>query len=494
MATVHPTPKPTATDPGPTDPEDATGVRTTVASAQAEAPGVADDPRPTQPDVQAAPAASTTEPAWTARWWKLMDTSIGIIPIPVYLLLVALLIALTAAKGVTGELAMVISIAALFAFSLSEVGNRIPGLKQIGGGALLVTFVPSLLGYLNVIPQPMTKAVSDFFSSSKILNLFIAAVIVGSILSMNRSVLIKGFAKIFVPLLTGTVFATALGMGVGLLTGREWKDVLFYTVLPIMAGGVGEGAIPLTIGYAQVLGTDQGPVLARVLPPIMVGNLTAVALSGVLAWVARRRPELTGNGDLQPGGDDLVAQAEAGHGVGATISSFAGAVMLAVALYMCGLLTAKLWGWPAPVVMLFLAVLFTLGHLVSPAIKAGAGVMYKGALQTLAFPVLFIFSLTQTPWTALLAGFAPANLAIIVATVVGMVGGGFLAARWVNLYPIESAIVTATHSGMGGAGDIAILTAADRMRLMPFAQIATRIGGGINVALALILFGLLFHG
>jgi malate:Na+ symporter len=57
-----------------------------------------------------------------------------------------------------------------------------------------------------------------------------------------------------------------------------------------------------------------------------------------------------------------------------------------------------------------------------------------------------------------------------------------------KMYPIEVAIVNACHSGQGGTGDVAILTAAQRMALMPFAQIATRIGGAITVTVVLILF------
>ena len=39
------------------------------------------------------------------------------------------------------------------------------------------------------------------------------------------------------------------------------------------------------------------------------------------------------------------------------------------------------------------------------------------------------------------------------------------------MYPIDTAIVTACHSGQGGTGDVAILAAGNRMQLMPFAQI-----------------------
>jgi malate:Na+ symporter len=429
-------------------------------------------------------------PKGRALWWKLMDTDVGIIPVPFYLLLIVLLFAFTVTEGVTGELAMVIAISAVFAFTLGEIGARLPLVRQIGGAAVLVTFIPSLLGHLGLVPEPMKEAVGDFFSSSKVLNLFIAAVIVGSILSMDRSVLVKGFVKIFVPLLAGSALAIVAGTGMGTLLGLGLHDTFFFTVVPIMAGGVGEGAIPLTIGYSQILGMDQGEALARVLPPIMVGNLTAVILAGVLSLVGKKYPHLTGNGKLQPGSNDLLDD-EKEQSAGLDLKAVAAAGIVAVSLYLLGVLAFDLLGWPAPVVMLFAAVLLALAHGVSPRIQAGSKVVYKFALTAVAFPILFTFSLILTPWESLIAGFAPANLITIVTTVTAMVAGGFLAARWVNLHPVEAGIVTSTHSGMGGAGDIAILTASNRMRLMPFAQIATRIGGGITVAAALILISII---
>jgi Na+/citrate or Na+/malate symporter len=95
----------------------------------------------------------------------------------------------------------------------------------------------------------------------------------------------------------------------------------------------------------------------------------------------------------------------------------------------------------------------------------------------------------MTPWETLVAAFAVPKLITIVATVATLVSSGFVVGKWMNLYPIETAIVNACHSGQGGTGDVAILTAANRMQLMPFAQIATRIGGALTVTLALILLG-----
>lgn len=433
-----------------------------------------------------APAGADADSEKRPVWQRLMDTDIGIIPLPAYVLLLAVVAVLTWRGFLNGEIAMVIGIMTLFAFTLGEIGNRAPIIRNIGGGAVLVTFIPSYLAYKGLIPPQVVTVVSDFFKSTNVLSLFIAAVIVGSILSMDRNTLIKGFAKIFVPLAAGSVVAALVGVGVGSLLGLGAQHTLFYIVTPLMAGGVGEGAIPLSIGYSSITGDDHGAILAQILPAILVGNLTAIILAGLLNSIGKRYPHLTGNGKLQPNKFDAdIVLLDEGKTDG-NVQNVAAAAMIAVTLYLTGVLSFKYFGFPAPVVMLFLAVLLKLAKGVTPRLQTGSYTVYRFCLTAVAYPMLFAFGVVLTPWDKLVAGFAPANLITIVATVSAMVLTGFVTARWVNLHPVESAIVTGCHSGMGGAGDIAILSASNRLQLMPFAQIATRIGGGITVTLALI--------
>jgi Na+/citrate or Na+/malate symporter len=259
----------------------------------------------------------------------------------------------------------------------------------------------------------------------------------------------------------------------------------FYLVAPIMAGGVGEGAIPLSIGYAGILGQEQGHLFAEVLPPVMLGSLTAILLSGMLNALGKKRPHLTGQGRLQPGEEDVAPQQET-LPAQFDIANIAAAGITSISLYMVGMMCFRLFDFPAPVAMLFVAVMFKLSRLVSPQLQQSSYIVYKFFSTAVTYPLLFAIGASMTPWDKLVSAFNVVNLAVIVSTVASLIATGFFVGRRMNMYPIETAIINACHSGQGGTGDVAILTAAERMQLMPFAQIATRIGGAITVTLTLL--------
>ncbi|MGL5243626.1 MAG: 2-hydroxycarboxylate transporter family protein, partial [Sarcina sp.] len=94
----------------------------------------------------------------------------------------------------------------------------------------------------------------------------------------------------------------------------------------------------------------------------------------------------------------------------------------------------------------------------------------------------------MTPWQRLVAVITnPSYLIVIFCTVLTVVVVGFFVGKWMNMNPIEAAMVTACNSGQGGTGDVAILTAGNRLELMPFAQVSTRLGGAATVTFALAL-------
>jgi Na+/citrate or Na+/malate symporter len=117
--------------------------------------------------------------------------------------------------------------------------------------------------------------------------------------------------------------------------------------------------------------------------------------------------------------------------------------------------------------------------------------VYKFFYVGVTYPLLFAIGVSMTPWDKLVAAFNAPYLITIFMTVTSLIATGFFMGKRLGMYPIETAIVNACHSGQGGTGDVAILTAANRMVLMPFAQIATRIGGAITVTVAIVVFSYL---
>ena len=424
---------------------------------------------------------------WPTGWWSIVDFKIGIVPLPVFVILLAVIALYALTGSVTSDILMAIVLLSMGGFACAELGKRIPIIRNIGAAAIFATFIPSFLAFHHLLPNSILGSVMEFTKNSNFLYLFISCIIVGSILGMDRGVLIKGFLKIFVPLAAGSISGGIVGTVVGMLLGLGAFHTFFFVVVPIMAGGVGEGAIPLSIGYAQILHQSQGDLFAQVLPPVMLGSLTAILLAGTLNYVGKRFPRLTGEGHLQPGGPDEFVGEEEDQGGQADVTTIAAAVVTAVTLYLIGALTQRLFSFPAPVAMLIIVVLLKLARAVSPSLQQGAFQVYKFFSTAVTYPLLFAIGVSLTPWDKLVAAFTLPYLITIVSTVATIIATGFVVGGWLKMYPIDTAIVTACHSGQGGTGDVAILTAANRMQLMPFAQIATRIGGAITVTVVLIV-------
>ena len=234
---------------------------------------------------------------WPQRWWQIMDFKIGIIPVPVFVLLLALIAGFTLTGRLPSDLPMAIVLLAMGGFTCAEIGKRLPGLRNIGAAAILATFIPSALAYYHLLPAPILASVTEFTKVNNFLYLFIAAIIVGSILGMDRRVLIQGFVKIFVPLGVGSLIA---GMKSAPRSAWRWAcsayHTFFFVVVPIMAGGVGEGAIPLSIGYSTLLNQAQGDLFAQVLPPVMMGSLTicCTTVGDAMGDRGLPRPQLVG--------------------------------------------------------------------------------------------------------------------------------------------------------------------------------------------------------
>jgi len=419
---------------------------------------------------------------------KIMAIRVGQLPLPLFLAVAAVVYFASAYNKLPADMIGGLAIMMVMGMLLGEIGGRIPGFRAVGGAAMCALFIPSIMVYYNLINPPALKAMTVFMKTSNFLYFYIACLVAGSILGMQRQVLIQGFLRMFIPLTVGTIVALAVGTLVGGTMGLGFHNTFFFVVIPILAGGFGEGILPLSMAYAEIMGLPSESFLGKLFPAALLGNMVGIMCAGFFKQLAERRPQLTGNGNLVKGGDDAeFLKAAKAEEKPVDLSLMGPGLLFACSLFVFGHLASVVIPIPGPIIMIFSAALIKVLGVLPEKVERGAYLIYRFVAVNLTFAVLVGSGAVLTPWKEVVSAITPAYILTCISAVVAMAASGFYIGRFINMYPVEAGMVTACHSGMGGTGDVAILTAGNRMMLMPFAQISTRLGGACTVIIAAIL-------
>ncbi|MCY8224880.1 2-hydroxycarboxylate transporter family protein [Bacillus haynesii] len=418
---------------------------------------------------------------------KLINWKIGVIPFPLYIALALIIFLAAYFNELPNDMLGGFAVIMILGIFLGDVGQRIPILKDIGGPAILSLFVPSFLVFFKVLNPASMEAVTTLMKTSNFLYFYIACLVAGSILGMHRTVLIQGFMRMFVPLLAGTIAAVAAGILVGLLFGYSPYEAFFFIIVPIIAGGIGEGILPLSLAYSQILGQSTDVFVSQLIPAAIIGNVVAIISAGLMKKLGEKRPELNGNGRLVKSkkDDEIFNQKEEEPKI--DLKLMGAGVLIACSFFIFGGLVSKFIAIPGAILMIIAAAAVKYAKLLPESMEKGAHQLYKFMSSSFTWPLMVGLGILYIPLDDVASVISLRFIAVCASVVIAMVTSGYFVGKLMNMYPVESAIVTGCHSGLGGTGDVAILSASGRMGLMPFAQISTRLGGAATVIMATVL-------
>jgi Na+/citrate or Na+/malate symporter len=123
--------------------------------------------------------------------------------------------------------------------------------------------------------------------------------------------------------------------------------------------------------------------------------------------------------------------------------------------------------------------------------EAAAYQWFRFVMINLTPALLVGIGAAYTDLNAVINALTPTYLILVAVTVLGAILGSGLVGMLVKFYFVEATITAGLcMANMGGTGDVAVLSAAKRMELMPFAQISSRIGGAFMLILATILLSI----
>ena len=371
------------------------------------------------------------------------------------------------------------------------LGDHLPILRShLGGGTVLCLFSAAVMAHLGWFPAETREGIDLLMGDFGFLDLFIAALLVGSILSMPRQLLLHSAPR-FLPV---AFLAMAAGVGavllLGIPLGYSLRDLILYIAVPMMSGGMGAGVVPLSNMYAQSLGLRPAEVISRLIPASTLGNIAAILTAALLNQLGRRFPALSGDGRLVRG---MELRAD-GDAPGARDIGSAGLGLLLSLLFLLG---GTILGRLVPAIhsyawMILLTAGLKAAGVIPDWMSRASGAWSSFVTTHFTSALLIGIGASLIDLSAVSGALTPSYLLLILAITAAVTLGAALGGRLVGFYPIESAITAGLCTiNMGGSGNIAILSASRRMELLSFAQLATRICGALVLVLSSLLLRVL---
>ncbi|WP_431801316.1 2-hydroxycarboxylate transporter family protein [Halobacillus andaensis] len=384
--------------------------------------------------------------------------------------------------GMLGSLLVMMVLGELFGW----IGDNTPVVKTyLGGGAIIAIFGAAYMVYAGLIPDSTVTMIDDFMKTGGFLNFYIAALITGSILGMNKKILIKVGLKYFLPIFGAVLGAMALAGLFGAIAGFSLRDAVLVIAMPIMGGGMGAGAVPMSQIYSELMGNDPSYYISMLVPALALGNVFAIIIASMLNILGKKVPSLTGNGQLLKGFEYKEEK------LTFDIQKMGVGLMVAILFFTIGTLLAGFIPLHAYALMIIIVALAKIADVIPKSVLDGANQWYKFVAKNWTLALLFGIGIAYTDLNTVLEALTLQYILTVLGVVLGAVIGAGLLGKLVGFYPIESAITAGLcMANMGGTGDVAVLSSSRRMELMPFAQISSRLGGAIILLLAGLLIPL----
>jgi len=407
------------------------------------------------------------------------------LPLPIYLLALPLSVVYLMTDNPPANTAGAFFFLIMMGEGLNTLGGSVPVVRTYLGGSVVCVFGGAFLTYFGAIPAHAVATLDSFLNEYGFLTLCICGLITGSLFNIDRKLLLHASLKLL-PVALASIAVGVLACGLlGVLTGDGFWDNILYIAVAMTSGGMTAGIIPMSEMYATQLGIPAADVLNRIAPASVLSNCIAIVFAGLLKDSGKKHPSWTGNGQLVNDGKPV----EKIPVTPLTLEKLTAGFLLSLAFYAAGALLHRVVpAIPIYAFMILVVVIVKCAGLFPEEVEDAARQWGRFTIRAWTAAALFGIGVTLIDLNVILSNLTLAFLVtVFLVELVITLTAAFLG-KAVGFYPVESAIAAGMcTTNMGGSGNVAVLSGAQRMELLPFAQIVTRTCGAIMLTIGGIL-------